>query len=78
MNGGLARLFGRPDRRAEEKADADALREAWHDVYAIVRDGPAWQAVHLGSGGVIGPLRDLGDLRTAILADWRRRPARSQ
>jgi len=74
----VRRLFGRPARRAGEKAEAGAMREAWRGAYAILRDGRQWQAIHLGSGDVIGPVRDLGDLSVAIQADWRRRPARTK
>ena len=71
----LGRLLRLRDSRAEEEAEAVALEGAWTGTYRIVRDGRRWGAVHLPSGGVVGPAKTVGALSNEIRADYRIRPA---
>ena len=66
---GLLRLLRRPDRRTEDKAEAEALRGAWGTLYDIWPHDGRWYATRLGSGDVIGPVRTPRDLAPLLIID---------
>ena len=63
-------------KTAREAAQITAMYrdQPWVRDYRILRHGRRWQAVHLRSGGVLGPARTLAGLGWVILADVQSRP----
>lgn len=59
-------------RRAREQADAESLRER-SPGYHVERTAAGWNAVHMLSGTVLGPVRTVGQLAAEIDLDrWER------